>query len=209
MGASQSNINLNHKLFVCSRQHTLICSLAMAVIAILVVGNISLRAQYDMPPELPVPAPPAAPTPQYVPPGYHFLRTYRGDGDGFGTGESEIKFAYLNPKVFQRRIFGPLLVIVSPMTSNPFGYAESGTPAITPELLTLRIGKVTVESRYFEGKWRTTPDGERTVPNGTRGTWDTSKLNSLVFPFDGFMIGIVAASWPAWAGPNSSRSQSP
>lgn len=134
------------------------------------------------------------PMPHYIPEGYSLIGEYRGDGDGFGTGESEIKIAYLNPEVFKKRIFGPLLVIVSPMTSNPFQYAESGTPAISPELLTLRIGgEVTVECRYYNGHWKSTPDGERTLPNGIRGTWDTSNLNCLVFPFDGFMIGIVGS----------------
>jgi hypothetical protein len=194
MGASQRIINWNPFASLYSWRRRLVRCLAVAALVIAATGSIGLRAQKDMPPELPAPAPPAVPRPQYVPPGYSLLGEYRGNDDGFGTGEAEIKIAYLNPEVYKKRIFGPLLVIVSPMTSNPFWYAESGTPAMTPELLTLRIGgEVTVECRYYNGKWRPTPDGERTLPNGTRGTWDTSNLNCLVFPFDGFMIGIVGS----------------
>jgi hypothetical protein len=134
------------------------------------------------------------PIPHYIPEGYSLVGEYKGASDGFRTGESEIKLAYLNPKVTQRLIFGPLFVFVSPMTSTPLWWAESGTPEVTPESLTLRIqGEVTVEGRYYNGCWKPTPDGERTLPNGHRGTWDTSNLNSLVFPFDGFMIGILGS----------------
>jgi hypothetical protein len=134
------------------------------------------------------------PIPHYIPEGYFLLGEYRGVLDGFRTGESEIKLAYMSIKVNRRGIFGPLFIFVSPMTSNPFWYGESGTPAITPELVRLRIGgEVTVEGRYYNGSWKPTPDGERTLPNGHRGTWDTSNLNSLVFPFDGFMIGILGS----------------
>jgi hypothetical protein len=126
------------------------------------------------------------PIPHYIPEGYSLIGEYMGDDDGFRTGKSEIKFAYLSPEVFKKRIFGPLFVFVSPMTDNFFG----GTEDAKPEVMELRIGEVAVEARYFNGCWKPTPNGERILANGKRATWDTSNLNSLVFPFDGFMIGI-------------------
>jgi hypothetical protein len=126
------------------------------------------------------------PIPHYIPEGYFLLGEYRGVLDGFRTGESEIKLAYMSIKVNRRGIFGPLFVFVSPMTDNFFG----GTQGAKPEVMELRIGDVTVESRYFDGTWYRAPNGGTTLPNGTRVTWNTSNMNSLVFPFDGFMIGI-------------------
>lgn len=129
------------------------------------------------------------PIPHYVPEGYSLVGEYRGEPDGFRTGDSEIKLAYLNPKVTRKLIFGPLFVFVSPMTDNFFG----GTENHTPELLKLQIGDETVQAKYFDGCWRQAPNGETILPNGTRVTWNTRNLNSLVFPFDGYMIGIVGS----------------
>jgi hypothetical protein len=126
------------------------------------------------------------PIPHYIPEGYFLLGEYRGVVDGFRTGESEIKLAYMSPKVNRRGIFGPLFIFVSPMTDNFFG----GTQGAKPEVMQLRIGDLTVEARYFDGTWYRAPNGGTTLPNGTRVTWNTSNLNSLVFPFDGFMIAI-------------------
>lgn len=131
----------------------------------------------------------AVPMPTYIPEGYSLLGVYRGEPDGFRTGNAEIKFAYLNPTVIQHHIYAPLFVFVSPMTDNFFG----GTENHTPELLKLQIGDETVQAKYFDGCWRQAPNGETILPNGTRVTWNTRNLNSLVFPFDGYMIGIVGS----------------
>ncbi len=194
MGASQSINNLESSSSVRTALRKLIYFLTVVAVSAATAGPINLMAQVNdriprhapMPPELLAEAVPAVPTPQYVPPGYVFNGAYRGEPDGFRTGKSEIKFAYLNLKVFRSHIWAPLFVFVSPMTDNFFG----GTEDHAPELLRLRIGVVTVEARYFDGCWKPTPDGERILANGKRVTWNTSNLNSLVFPFDGFMIGI-------------------
>jgi hypothetical protein len=158
--------------------------LGAAAAGIAAVGHLSSRTMGTT----------VIPIPHYIPEGYSLVGEYRGEPDGFRTGDSEIKLAYLNPKVTRKLIFGPLFVFVSPMTSNSLWWAESGTPAITPEQVTLRIaGAVTVEGQYYNGCWKPTPDGDRTLPNGTRGIWNTNSLNSLVFPFDGYMIGIVGS----------------
>lgn len=126
------------------------------------------------------------PIPHYIPEGYSLIGEYKGEVDGFRTGESEIKLAYLSPNVNRRGIFGPLFIFISPMTDNHFG----GTVDAKPEVMELRIGDVTVEARYFDGAWNRAPNGETVLPNGTRVTWNTRNLNSLVFALDGFMIGI-------------------
>jgi hypothetical protein len=197
MGANLSINNLDSSSLAGIALRKLIYCLTVIAVSATTAGPINLMAQVNdriprhapMPPELQAEAVPAVPTPQYVPPGYVFNGAYRGEPDGFRTGKSEIKFAYLNLKVFRSHIWAPLFVFVSPMTDNFFG----GTEDHAPELLRLRIGVVTVEARYFDGCWKPTPDGERILANGKRATWDASNLNSLVFPFDGYMIGIVGS----------------
>ena len=130
----------------------------------------------------------AIPTPRYIPEGYSFVGEYRGEPDGFRTGNSEIKFAYANRKLWGK-IFSPLFIFVSPMTDNRF----AGLVDHVPESIALRIGNENVEGEYFDGFWMNSPDGERIAANGERAHWDTSNLNALVFPFDGYMIGILGS----------------
>jgi hypothetical protein len=193
MGASQSTKDLNSSLAIRSGRRRLIFCLAMAAAVIATAGHINLRAQANaqilrlryMPPDLQAQMAPTIPTPQYVPAGYVLLGAYTGQSDGFGTGQSEVRIQYLNPR-YLRRTFSPLTIFVSSMTDNRIG----GTADRTPELISLQIGNVTVEAQYFNRMWAEAPHGERSLPDGKRARGETGNLNALVFPFAVFMIGI-------------------
>ena len=85
--------------------------------------------------------------------------------------------------------FQPTIHIRFTMTDNRF----AGLVDHVPESIALRIGNENVEGQYFDGFWVNSPDGERAVANGRRAHWDTTNPNALVFPFDGFMIGILGS----------------
>jgi hypothetical protein len=195
MGVNQSIKDLNSSLFVRSGRRRLIISLSMAAVVIATAGRINMRAQPNtqiplrlymhMPPDLRAEMASVIPTPQYVPAGYVLLGAYTRQSDGFGTGESEVRIQYLNPR-YIRKVFSPLTIFVSLMTDNRLG----GTAGQEPELISLRIGNAAVEAQYFSSIWVESAHGGKTLTYQRRGQGETSHLNALVFPFAGFMIGI-------------------
>jgi hypothetical protein len=192
MGASQSIKKLDSFASVCPGRRRLIRRLVTAALVIATAGPVILRAQgrgrilnIIMPPDMMASMATPIPTPQYLPAGYVLLGAYTGQSDGFGTGNAEVRIQYLNPK-YIRSVFSPLTMYVSAMTENRFG----GTADLAPELITLRIKDTTVEAQYFGGISAEPPQSERVLPNSQGSQWKSSSLNALVFPFDGFMIGI-------------------
>lgn len=198
MSANRSIEDVNKSTSVRSGRRRLIHSLAMAAVVLLAAGQINLRAQENPRIIMPAPMPPDTsaspttiiPTPQYVPAGYALWRVYREPADGFKTGKTEIEFEYQDPKDRAKGILCPLQIFVSPITQKHF----SGTSGQTPELLTFWVGSKPVEAAYFEGT-QTGLTPEATAPsNSPSAQAEASDVNtdsnSLVFPFEGFMIGI-------------------
>lgn len=196
MGASQSIINWNPLAAVCSERRRLVYRLAMSVLVV-AASSVILRAQENrkipriyMPPDTPADWSIVLPTPQYVPGGYELFRVFREPIGGFSTGSAEIEFDYIDKSCWARGKICPLEVFVSPMTTNPFG----GTIGRKSELLSLWIGHRTVEAQYFIGNGDLPSGGDKVLPDGQQSEPDANdfnaNLNSLVFPFDGFMIGI-------------------
>lgn len=195
MGVNQSIKDLKSSLSARSGRRRLIISLSMVAVAIATAGRISMQAQPNtqiplrlymhMPPDLRAEMAGVIPIPQYVPAGYVLLGAYTRQPDGFGTGESEVRIQYLNPK-YIRKAFTPLTIFVSSMTDNRLG----GTAGQEPELISLRIGNATVEAQYFSSTSVEPAHGGKSLPYQKHIQGETSHLNALVFPFAGFMIGI-------------------
>lgn len=196
MGASKSIKDLDRPVSIRPWRLGLIHCLAMAAVVSAITGQINLRAQASyqtpmrhymkMPPDMRTEMASVIPTPQYVPEGYVFLGAYTRQPDGFGTGESEVRIQYLNPR-YIRRAFSPLTIFVSSMTDNRLG----GTAGREPELISLRIGNATVEAQYFSSMCVEPAPGGKSLTHRKRVYGETSNLNALVFPFAGFMIGIL------------------
>ncbi|HET7102145.1 MAG TPA: hypothetical protein VFJ52_13410, partial [Terriglobia bacterium] len=170
------------------------CGLVMAALLI-AASSITVWAQENrriarMPPDTSVQWSVVIPTPQFLPAGYELFRVFREPVDGFMTGNAEIEFDYIDKSCWARGMICPLQVFVSPITTNPF----AGTVGRKSELLSMWIGNRTVEAQYFIGNGNVQPEGEK--PRSTRQRLQAdahdynANLNSLVFPFDGFMIGI-------------------
>lgn len=196
MGARQSISNLNTLASVSSKRRRLVCSLAMTVLVV-AAGSVMLRAQGTrripriyMPPDTPADWSIVLPTPQYLPAGYELFRVFREPIGGFSTGNAEIEFDYIDKSCWARGMICPLEVFASPMTTNPF----SGTLGRKSELLSLWIGHRTVEVQYFAGNGNLPSGSEKSLSSGRQAQPEpgdyNANLNSLVFPFDGFMIGI-------------------
>jgi hypothetical protein len=197
MSSGQSIINLDLSASVHSLRRKLIQTLAIVALVIAAVGAVTLRAQERnriphiyMPPDTPAQWSIVIPTPQYLPAGYELFRVFREPIDGFRTGNAEIEFDYIDKSCWARKTMCPLQVFVSPMTTNFF----SGTLGRKSELLSLWIGNRTVEAQYFIGNGNLPPRSEKALPKRQQPEPDAgdynANLNSLVFPFDGFMIGI-------------------
>lgn len=197
MGASQSTANCTSSAAGHSGWRTLIHCLAMAALFMASMGSVASQAQerhripnFYMPPDTSAQWRIVIPTPQYLPAGYHLFRVFREPLDGFNTGKGEIEFDYADPKCGAGKTMCPLQIFVSPMTVRPF----SGTVGRTAESLSLWIGNRPVEAEYFIGNGNVQPQGEKALPNNQQPQPEpndyNSNLNSLVFPFDGFMIGM-------------------
>lgn len=197
MGASQSIKAIDSSAFLRAALRKLLRCLAVAAIALLVAGPVNLRAQGEiripqhayMPPEFPGSVNAVIPTPQYLPAGYELWKINRQPADGFGRGKTEIEVQYKDPKCWARKIRCSLQVFVSPMTDRPF----SGTALGTAESVSLRIGKRTVQARYFADTGIEGPEGGSTLLKG-EALLEHGNYNALVFPLDDFMIGIRADS---------------
>jgi hypothetical protein len=198
MGASQSIKDSDSSSFVRNPLRNLILCLATVAVAATIAGPAILRAQQEiripqhayMPPDFPASVSAAIPTPRYLPAGYELWRIYRDPPDGFRTGKSEVEVQYRDPGCWGRKTTCPLQVFVSPITEKPF----SGTAGHTPERLSLRIGKKTVEAQYFAGMGAESLQDDITFSAEPEARLEASVFNALVFPFDGFMIGIRANS---------------
>lgn len=197
MGASQSRINWNPFASARPGRRRLIHYLLAAAAIIGVTSVVTLGAQEShrviaiyMPPDTPAQSSVVIPTPQFLPAGHEMFRVFREPIDGFRTGGAEIEFDYIDKSCWTRGKICPLQVFVSPITTNPF----AGTVGRKSEMLSFWIGNRTVEAQYFIGNGNLQPEGENFRPNRQRPKPDASdfnaNLNSLVFPFDGFMIGI-------------------
>ena len=197
MRASNSVKKLEGFISIQPGRRKLMGWLAVAAAIITTAGLASLRAQVNkripriyMPPDTRAQKSIVIPTPQYLPAGYKLFRVFRDPVDGFSTGNAEIEFDYIDKSCWARKMICPLPVFVSPITTNPF----SGTAGRKSESLSRWIGNRAVEAQYFIGNGNVPPQGEGALPNRKQpqpGAGDyNANLNSLVFPFDGFMIGI-------------------
>ena len=194
MGACQSIRNCDSSALFCTVLQKLIHYLATIAVAVIFSGPTGLRAQGDirvpphayMPPDFPATVNAVIPTPQYLPPGYELWTIKRPLAGGFGTGKAEIEVQYKDPGCWARKIHCSIRVFVSPMTDRPF----SGTAGQTPDKLTLRIGRRTVEGQYFSGVERNSTPGGRILLHGDEPLVEAGNYNALVFAFDRFMIGI-------------------
>lgn len=196
MSARQPIISLKPFAFVCSEGRRLVSSLVMAVL-VTTASLATLRAQGEiriphhafMPPDFPASVNSAIPKPRYVPAGYELWRIYKNPADGFRTERSQVEVEYRDPGCWDRKANCSLQVFFSPMTGRPF----SGTTGRAPESLSLRIGKRTVQARYFAEMGSEWPESGTTLLKG-EAQLEHGKYNALVFPLDDFMIGIRADS---------------
>jgi hypothetical protein len=130
-------------------------------------------------------------TPYYLPKGFGVAPyvpggRFIGRRDGFGGGDSEIAWWYINadhPKGFNN----PLAVYVcrNPVKEFWGTYGHVGEERI----LSLRGGSL-INAVYHDGMWTLDQNGTRVTQSGTRLGWNTSNVHSLVFDINQYRIGI-------------------
>lgn len=196
MGARQFIVNLKPLASVRSEWRRLIYNLVM-VILVITAGSVTLQGQGEiriphhafMPPDFPVAVNAVIPTPQYLPSGYELWRIYKIPAAGSRTAKSSFEIQYRDPGCWERKINCTFQVLVSPRTDGLF----SGPTGSASESLSLRIGKRTVQARYFAEMGIDWPQGNTMFLEG-EALQEHSNYNALVFPLHDFMIGIRADS---------------
>ena len=127
------------------------------------------------------------PTPRYIPADFRYYYTYRNRPDGFRGGDAEIAIFYRNPKLRDGHS-QPLMIFIAPQASVELALVEGREAKVLP--LVLNDGR-SVTAHYHDGCWQVDPQGP-VVRNGRRWSWNTQRMHSVVFPVEGYVVGIRA-----------------
>jgi hypothetical protein len=130
------------------------------------------------------------PKPKYIPRGFVEETAVSGQApnrlDGFGDNPQDIVYWYRTP-YHERGRSNPLCIYVSGAPVKQFVGVEDRTPT----LVNVPKGPgLNISAEYYDGIWMVSPAGERILPKGTRLTWDTSNVHSLVFRYDEYTFAI-------------------
>lgn len=148
---------------------------------------------------------PDYPIASYIPPGYSLHATQWAPPEGFGGGADERSLIYSKPgfdPVTQLNF--PVKVIITTVVTRRFGTIRDSKP--TPIELHMKSGE-TLPADYYDGWWVKDPNGEVVVPpkpfvdSGGRTVispeqrvhWDTSDVNSLLFQYLNYHVGITGS----------------